>query len=150
MKALIQRVDRASVNVNGEMVGSIEKGLVVFIGVEVSDTEKDVVYLADKVTGLRIFTDDAGKFNNSCKDVNGSLLVVSQFTLLADTRHGKRPGFTRAATPELALRLFNMFVECVREAGMHVATGVFQSHMMVEIHNNGPVTILLDSKDKVL
>ena len=148
MKALLQRVNRASVSVAGEVVGGIGPGLVVFIGVAVEDTEKDARYLAQKVTGLRIFADDEGRFNLSVLDVQGELLLVSQFTLLADTRKGRRPGFVAAAPVELAAELFEYFVSQVRASGLKVATGRFQQHMLVEIHNDGPVTIMLDSREK--
>jgi D-tyrosyl-tRNA(Tyr) deacylase len=148
MKALLQRVVRASVTVNGETTGSINNGLVVLVGVANGDTIKDAQHLAQKTTGLRIFSDSEGKFNLSCLDVKGDLLAVSQFTLLADTRKGRRPSFTNAAAPNAAEELFNAFVTEIRRTGLKVETGRFQTHMLVEIHNDGPVTILLDSKDK--
>jgi D-tyrosyl-tRNA(Tyr) deacylase len=114
------------------------------------DTEKDAQYLADKVCNLRIFADEASKFNRSALDVRGELLIVSQFTLLADARKGRRPSFTEAATPEQAEAMFNLFVRFVRGIGLKAETGQFQQHMLVEIHNDGPVTIALDSKDKFL
>ncbi len=150
MKALLQRVSRASVSVNGEVVGSIGRGLVIFVGVAGGDTEKDARYLAQKSAELRIFADDAGKFNLSALDIKGDLLVVSQFTLLADARKGRRPSFTDAAPPAQAESLFNKFVEAARTTGLKVETGRFQEYMQVEIHNDGPVTILLDSRDKFL
>ncbi len=148
MKALLQRVTAASVSVAGEEVGSIGQGLVVFVGVANGDTEKDVQYLAEKTTGLRIFGDEEGKLNLSVLDINGELLLVSQFTLLADTRKGRRPSFIEAAPPAQAEELFGQFVEQVRASGLKVATGRFQQYMQVEIHNDGPVTIMLDSRDK--
>lgn len=148
MKALLQRVTSASVSIAGEVVGRINRGLVVFIGVADKDTEKDAQYLAQKTVGLRIFADEQGKFNLSALDVNGELLVVSQFTLLADTRKGRRPSFTSAAPPDLAEELFKRFIAAVRDSGLKVETGRFQQYMQVEIINDGPVTILLDSKDK--
>ena len=148
MKALLQRVTAASVSVAGEVVGSIGQGLVVFVGVASGDTEKDVQYLAEKTTGLRIFGDEEGKLNLSVLDINGELLLVSQFTLLADTRKGRRPSFIEAAPPAQAEELFGQFVEQVRASGLKVATGRFQQYMQVEIHNDGPVTIMLDSRDK--
>jgi D-tyrosyl-tRNA(Tyr) deacylase len=150
LKALVQRVTKASVTVDGETVGQIGHGLVVFIGVAQGDTEKDAQYLADKVCNLRIFADEASKFNRSALDVRGELLIVSQFTLLADARKGRRPSFTEAATPEQAEAMFNLFVRFVRGIGLKAETGQFQQHMLVEIHNDGPVTIALDSKDKFL
>lgn len=148
MKALLQRVRRASVSVGGEEIGSIDKGLVAFIGVADGDSEKDAQYLMNKIIGLRIFADAQSKFNLSVQDVGGSLLLVSQFTLLADTRKGRRPSFIEAAPPVRAEELFNYSVELARASGLAVATGLFQQHMHVEIHNDGPVTIMLDSRDK--
>ena len=148
MKVLLQRVTSASVSVTGELAGSIGPGLVAFIGVASSDTIKDVQYLVQKVVSLRIFTDEVGRFNLSTLDVNGELLIISQFTLLADTRRGRRPSFTGAAPPARAEELFECFVEGIRATGLKVATGCFQQYMQVEIHNDGPVTILLDSSDK--
>jgi D-tyrosyl-tRNA(Tyr) deacylase len=118
------------------------------VGVALGDSTKDAQYLAQKAIGLRIFSDSNGKFNLSVMDVGGSILAVSQFTLLADSHKGRRPGFTNAAPPELAENLFNLFIEeCIR-SGVKVETGRFQTHMLVEIHNDGPVTIMLDSRDK--
>jgi len=150
VKALLQRVTHASVSVDGEVVGSIERGLVGFIGVADGDTEEDVEYLVQKMVGLRIFSDEEGKFNLSVQDVGGELLLVSQFTLLASTRKGRRPSFTGAAVPELAERLFERCVEHASATGLRVATGRFQQLMQVEIHNDGPVTIMLDSRDRHL
>lgn len=149
MKALLQRVTRASVTVEGEIVGSIKYGLVILAGVANNDTVKDAQYLAQKAAGLRIFSDSEGKFNLSCLDIKGEILVVSQFTLLADARKGRRPSFTDAAPPALAEELFNLFVAELRTTGLKVETGRFQTHMLVEIHNDGPVTIMLDSREKV-
>ena len=148
MKALLQRVSGATVSVAGEVVGSIGQGLVVFVGVANGDTEKDAQYLAEKTVSLRIFGDEEGKLNLSVLDINGELLLVSQFTLLADTRKGRRPSFIEAAPPAQAEELFGQFVEQVRATGLKVETGRFQQYMQVEIHNDGPVTILLDSRDK--
>jgi len=148
VKALLQRVTSASVSVTNEVAGRIGQGLVALIGVANSDTRKDAQYLAQKAANLRIFTDEAGRFNLSALDINGELLIVSQFTLLADTRRGRRPSFTEAAPPAQAEELFECFVEEVRATGLKVATGRFQQYMQVEIHNDGPVTILLDSSDK--
>ena len=148
MKALLQRVTRASVSVDNEEVGKIDQGLVVFLGVSSEDTEKDAQYLAQKVVNLRIFADKEGKFNLSALDIRGELLLVSQFTLLADTRKGRRPSFTEAAPPDQAKALFEYFVEQARATGLKVETGRFQAYMHVEIHNDGPVTILLDSREK--
>ena len=148
MKALVQRVIEASVSIGGEVVGAIGRGLVVFVGVAQGDTERDASYLADKVVNLRIFPDKYGRFNISALESNGEMLLVSQFTLLADTRKGRRPSFVDAAPPEQAETLFNFFVECVRNTGLKVETGCFQQHMLVRIDNDGPVTIALDSRDK--
>ncbi len=148
MKALLQRVSKASVSIDGEVVGSIGRGLVVLVGVAGGDTEDDAKYLVRKTTELRIFPDAAGKFNLSALDIKGELLIVSQFTLLADARKGRRPGFTDAAPPELAEQLVDYFVKEAQATGLKVATGRFQAHMDVEIHNDGPVTIMLDSKDR--
>ena len=150
MKALLQRVGEASVRVGDEVVGRIGQGLVVFVGVAAGDNEEDVEYLVAKTVGLRIFADESGKFNISVEDIKGELLLVSQFTLLASTRKGRRPGFTEAAPPEVAEELFERFVERARATGLGVATGRFQQHMQVEIHNDGPVTIMLDSGDRQL
>lgn len=149
MKALLQRVTKASVSVGSDVVGRIGPGLVVLLGVAEGDTEKDAQYLAQKTANLRIFADAAGKFNLSAPDVNGELLVISQFTLLADARKGRRPSFVEAASPTRARELFDYFVEQARASGLKVKTGCFQQHMQVEIHNDGPVTVLLDSKDKL-
>ena len=148
MKALLQRVTGASVSIAGEEVGRIGQGLVVFVGVAVGDTEKDVDYLVQKTVNLRIFSDEAGRFNLSALDTGGELLLVSQFTLLADSRKGRRPSFTDAAPPDEADKLFDAFVRQANATGLKVATGRFQEYMQVEIHNNGPVTIMLDSRDK--
>jgi D-tyrosyl-tRNA(Tyr) deacylase len=129
-------------------VGRIGQGLVVFVGVAAGDTDEDAQYLAQKAVGLRIFSDEAGKFNLSALDIKGELLVVSQFTLLASTRKGRRPSFTEAAPPDEAEVLCQRFVEYAATSGLKVETGRFQQYMQVEIHNDGPVTILLDSRDK--
>jgi len=147
VKALLQRVTGATVSVAGEVVGSIGRGLVIFVGVASGDAEKDAHYLIQKIINLRIFSDEASKFNLSALDIKGELLVVSQFTLLADTRKGRRPGFSDAAPPARAEELFEQFVEQARATGLKVATGRFQQYMQVEIHNDGPVTILLDSRE---
>ena len=132
-----------------EIVGEIGPGLVVFTGVAHDDSEADVSYLADKIANLRIFSDEAGRFNLSAIDIDGDLLVVSQFTLLAETLKGRRPSFTGAASPEQAEYLFELFIERIRETGLKVETGRFQQHMLVEIHNDGPVTVMLDSREKL-
>ncbi len=146
MKALLQRVTSASVSIGGEVVGRIGRGLVVFVGVAAGDTAEDARYLARRTVNLRIFADEASKFNLSAMDINGELLAVSQFTLLADTRKGRRPSFVEAAPPAEAEPLFSRFVAEARTSGLRVETGRFQQYMQVEIHNDGPVTVLLDSK----
>ncbi len=149
MKALVQRVSKASVSVGEQVVGRIDRGLSVFLGVAAEDSEKDAAYLADKVLNLRIFSDEAGKFNHSLLDCHGELLVISQFTLLSDTRKGRRPNFIAAAPPDKAESLFERFVELVKTSGLKVETGVFGGKMLVEIHNEGPVTIMLDSREHI-
>jgi D-tyrosyl-tRNA(Tyr) deacylase len=149
LKALVQRVIQASVSVNGEVVGKIGRGLVVLVAVAREDAERDAIYLADKIVNLRIFADEASKFNLSALETQAEILIVSQFTLLADTRKGRRPSFEAVAPPERAEALVNFFIGRVRNAGLKVETGRFQQHMLVEIHNDGPVTIALDSKDKI-
>jgi D-tyrosyl-tRNA(Tyr) deacylase len=145
MRAVIQRVSSASVTVRGEIVGQIGPGLLVLLGVGLGDTAADAEYLAEKVCGLRIFEDEQGKMNRSVQDVSGSLLAVSQFTLYGDARKGKRPSFDAAARPELARSLYELFVERIRASGLPCETGRFQEMMQVELVNDGPVTILLDS-----
>jgi D-tyrosyl-tRNA(Tyr) deacylase len=146
MKVVLQRVTQALVSVKGEKVAQIGRGLVVFVGVARGDSERDARFLVDKMVNLRIFSDEQYKFNLSGLQTDAELLVVSQFTLLADTRKGRRPSFTEAAPPVEAEVLFERFVELARATGIKVETGRFQQHMMVEIHNEGPVTILLDSR----
>jgi D-tyrosyl-tRNA(Tyr) deacylase len=148
MKVLLQRVTAAQVTVEGEVVGKIGHGLVVFIGVASEDTAEDIDYLVRKIVELRIFEDAEGKFNLSVLDVSGELLLVSQFTLLANTRRGRRPSFTDAAPLEIAEILFNQFVEQTRTTRLKVETGIFQTHMHVEINNDGPVTIFIDSRER--
>jgi D-aminoacyl-tRNA deacylase len=146
MRAVVQRVSRASVKVNGETAGQIADGLLVLLGITHLDAESDADYLADKIAGLRIFEDDAGKMNRSIVDIDGAVLAVSQFTLFGDVRRGKRPSFDAAARPELANALYRYFVERIRALGLRCETGRFQETMEVELVNQGPVTILLDSK----
>ena len=145
MRAVVQRVKRASVTIEAEVVGRIEKGLLVLLGVGRDDTEADAGYLADKVSGLRIFEDGSGKMNLRTAEASGAVLVVSQFTLYGDVRRGKRPSFDDAAPPEPARRLYELFVERIRASGLRCETGRFQEMMDVELVNDGPVTILLDS-----
>src|SRR4051794_31693858 len=146
MRAVVQRVSRASVTVDGLIVGKIDRGLLVLLGVTHADTEPAAEYLAEKITGLRIFEDDAGKMNLPVADVGGAILAVSQFTLYGDVRKGKRPSFDDAARPEQARKLYKYFVERIRARGLRCETGRFQEMMQVELVNDGPVTILLDSK----
>ncbi len=146
MRACVQRVSRCSVTVEGQVVGQIGRGLLVLLGVTHGDTLADVDYLAEKTTGLRIFEDEAGKMNRSVLEVGGQILVVSQFTLWGDCRRGKRPSFTDAAPPDLAERLYDQFVAAVRQLGVPAATGTFRAHMDVALVNDGPVTLLLDSR----
>lgn len=145
MRAVVQRVASSSVKVGEETTGQIGKGLMVLLGVADGDTEKDVNYMVDKIINLRIFEDENDKMNLSLGDVGGSLLVVSQFTLLGDCRKGRRPSFIEAARPELADDLYQKFVDKARDMGIHTETGRFQTHMMVDLVNDGPVTILVDS-----
>jgi D-tyrosyl-tRNA(Tyr) deacylase len=145
MRAVVQRVSRAVVSVNGNIAGEIGMGLLVLLGVGQADTEADAAYLAEKVSGLRIFEDEQGKMNRSVQEVGGSVLAVSQFTLYGDVRRGKRPSFDTAAAPEKARQLYECFVERIRAAGLRCETGRFQETMKVELVNEGPVTILVDS-----
>ena len=146
MRAVIQRTIRSSVTSEGTETGRIGAGLTVLLGVGRDDDEKDVVYTANKILNLRIFEDEEGKMNQSLLQKGGEMLVVSQFTLYGDVRHGRRPSFTAAAPPDLANRLYEEFVQYVEKQGVRVATGVFQTEMVVSLDNHGPVTILLDSK----
>ena len=146
MRCVVQKVIRASVTVDGETVGSIGAGYMVLAGAEVGDTEADVKYCAEKISGLRVFEDADDKMNLSLADVGGEVLMVSQFTLLADARKGRRPSFIRAARPEDAEPLFVQLCDMVRAAGLHVETGRFRTHMEVSLVNDGPCTIILDSK----
>lgn len=147
MKAVIQRVTHASVEVDGKIVGQIRTGLLVLLGVAKGDTETDVTYLCEKLPALRIFNDETGKMNRSLAEIGGGLLAISQFTLLADTRKGRRPGFDQAAEPTTARRLFEQFVAELRAGtDLTIATGIFGAHMRVELLNDGPVTFVLDSR----
>jgi D-aminoacyl-tRNA deacylase len=146
MRAVLQRVERASVDVDGETVGSIGSGLLVLLGVAKGDTHAHADYLADKILNLRIFSDDAGKMNRSVIEAGGDVLVVSQFTLYGDCRKGRRPSFDDAAPPELARPLYEYFVERLRAGNLPVATGVFQASMKISLVNDGPVTFVLESK----
>lgn len=146
MRAVVQRVERAEVTVDGSSVGVIERGLCVFVGVMVGDEDKDILVLAKKLAHLRVFEDAQGKMNASVLDVGGSVLAVSQFTLAGDARKGNRPSFTSAMEPGRASEFFNRFCEEVRKLGLFVQTGRFRTHMAVSLTNDGPVTILLDSR----
>lgn len=146
MRAVVQRVSRAAVVIDGQTVGAIERGLLVLLGVTATDTPTDVRWLADKLAGLRIFNDEAGKMNRSVTDVGGSLLVVSQFTLYGDCRKGRRPSFLDAAPPEIAVPLYEAFINALRSLGLPVETGRFGAMMQVELVNEGPVTLILDTK----
>lgn len=144
MRALIQRVSRASVTVNDRVVGRIGQGFVVLLGITHNDGRAEADWIAAKIASLRMFEDDAGKMNRSLAEVSGELLVISQFTLYGDARKGRRPSFTDAAPPEHAEPLVDYFIEQLRQMGLSVATGVFGAHMDVEIHNDGPVTLLIE------
>jgi len=146
MRACVQRVSRASVTVAGEVTGQIESGLLILLGVADDDTPAEGTWLAEKILGLRIFNDDDGKMNRDVREHGGSVLVVSQFTLLGDCRKGRRPGFDRAAPPALAEQLYNEFVKHIAAQGLRVETGRFRAHMEVALVNDGPVTLLLDSR----
>jgi D-tyrosyl-tRNA(Tyr) deacylase len=146
VRAVIQRVSQAQVMVDGKVVGSIGTGLVVLLGVAVGDAQRDATFLAEKIVNLRIFEDDAGKLNRSLLDIGGQVLAVSQFTLLGNCQKGRRPSFVKAAPPDEAEPLYNTFVETIRTTGVYVATGVFRTEMLVEIHNHGPVTLILESR----
>lgn len=148
MRAVVQRVSQSSVKVDGQVIGATGQGLVVLLGVKNGDSEQDAQYLANKIVNLRIFEDGDGKFNLSALDVNAEILAISQFTLYADTRKGRRPSFIEAARPEVSEPLYQKFVTYLQESGLHVGQGQFGAKMMVEIFNDGPVTIILDSEDK--
>lgn len=146
MIALIQRVSNASVEVSSKTVSSIGKGLLVFIGIEKGDTDEDIEYLVRKISQLRVFEDGSGKLNYSVKDINGEILVVSQFTLLADCTKGNRPSFEKAEAPQRARELYEKFIEKLKISGVSVASGIFGASMKVNLTNDGPVTIIIDSK----
>ena len=148
MRAVVQRVSNASVAIGAEQVGTIGRGLVVLLGISRTDTEDEAQHVVGKVVNLRIFDDDAGKFDRSALDIGAELLIVSQFTLYGDTRKGRRPSFMEAAPPDQAEKLFDQTVELFRQTGLGVETGRFQAHMMVSINNDGPVTVMLDSADR--
>lgn len=147
MRLVVQRVDKAEVRTEGKVVGRIDKGLFVLLGVSKGDKEEDALFLAEKLAKLRVMSDEKGKMNLSIKDVEGKVLVVSQFTLYADTKGGNRPSFIKVAEPELALKLYNLFIEKLRNLGIEVETGKFGSYMKVDLELDGPVTIILDSNE---
>ena len=147
MRAVVQRVSRASVTIAGQSAGAIERGLVVFLGVALDDTPERTQWLADKIVSLRIFADDEGKMNRGLLDVGGSMLIVSQFTLYGDCRRGRRPSFISAAGPEIAIPLYETFINAVKALGVPAATGRFGAYMQVELINDGPVTLVLDSQE---
>ncbi len=149
MRALVQRVSQASVSVDGETVGSIGAGLVVLVGIGQGDDEEDAAYIVNKTENLRIFSDDAGRFDRSALDIDAELLVISQFTLYADTRRGRRPSFSEAMPPEPATALFERTLRLFEQTGLKVRTGRFQASMLVSIQNDGPVTIMIDSADRM-
>lgn len=146
MRLVVQRVLESSVSVDGKVVGAIGKGYMVLVGVEDKDTPDDVRYCVEKTAGLRIFEDDAGKMNLSIQDMGGEILAISQFTLHGDARHGRRPSFITAARPELAVPMYEAYCKGLRDKGIHVETGIFQADMKVSLINDGPVTLLLDSR----
>ena len=145
MRAVVQRVKNASVRIDGEICGQINQGLLVFLGVSKEDTETDITYISDKITGLRIFEDENEKMNNSIMDINGEILVISQFTLYGDCRKGRRPSFDGAMRPPEAEAMYEKFVEYIKKSGLKTETGRFGADMKVELLNDGPVTIILDS-----
>ncbi len=147
MRACIQRVTEAYVTVDGAETGRIGRGLVVLLGIGHDDGEAEVSWLTEKIVGLRVFEDEAGKMNRSLAEVGGAMLVISQFTLYGDCRRGRRPSFTAAAPHELAERLYEAFVSVVRQAGIEVATGQFREHMLVSLVNDGPVTLWIDTAE---
>ena len=146
MRAVLTRVNSASVAIDGQVAGKIGRGFLILLGVGPDDTEKECRYLAEKALGLRIFTDENDKMNRSILDAGGEILAVSQFTLHGDVRHGRRPSFIRAARPELAVPMYDAYCQGLRDAGIHVETGIFQTDMKVSLINDGPVTLLIDSR----
>lgn len=148
MRAVIQRVSEASVSVDQQVIGQIKRGFLVLLGVADSDTEEDLQYMVKKITQMRIFEDGQGKMNLSLKDVGGSLLIVSQFTLFANTKKGNRPSFTEAGAPDYSKKMYLRFIDVCRQQGIPTETGEFGAHMMVSLINDGPVTISLDSKQR--
>lgn len=148
MRTVIQRVDSATVSIENRVVSSIRRGVLIFLGVEKGDTLHDAAYLMEKIVNLRIFEDESGKMNRSLLDITGEIMVISQFTLLADCRKGRRPSFIQAEEPEEAEKLYELFIAQCKDTMLHVATGEFQAMMKIESVNDGPVTILLDSRKR--
>ena len=149
MKAVIQRVSKASVTINNKIKASIQQGVLILLGIEVQDTQDDINWLSNKITNLRIFDDENGVMNNSLHDSDGEVIVVSQFTLHASTKKGNRPSYIKAAKPSIAVPLYNKFIDTLEsKLGKKIQTGKFGSHMELEIHNDGPVTIIIDTKNK--
>jgi len=148
VRALIQRVNRAQVSADGKVLGRIKKGLIVFLGIKDDDKKEEAEFLSEKIVHLRIMADEEGKMNKSVLDVGGQILVVSQFTLYADTNYGRRPSFLKAAKPEIARPLYDLFIDRLKEKGVKVQTGMFGAYMEVEVINDGPVTIMLESEQK--
>jgi D-tyrosyl-tRNA(Tyr) deacylase len=146
MRAVVQRVSRASVTVDGTITGSIKRGLLVFLGIGKKDTEKDVAFISEKIVNLRIFEDSINKMNLSIKDIGGSVLLISQFTLYGECRKGRRPDFTAAGPPEMVQQIYEETIAAVKEKGVPVETGVFAAHMDIDSVNDGPVTLILDSQ----
>ncbi len=146
MRAVVQRVSQASVTVDGTITGSIERGLLVFLGIGKKDTEKDIVFISEKIVNLRIFEDSTNKMNLSVKDIGGGILLISQFTLYGECRKGRRPDFTAAGVPEMAKELYEETIATIKEKGVPVETGVFAAHMDIDSVNDGPVTLILDSQ----
>lgn len=146
MRAVVQRVNQARVIVEGKTIAEIDRGIVILLGIANSDKIEDAAYLANKISGLRIFDDEQGKLNLSLQDINGTALVVSQFTLLGDCRKGRRPSYSQAAPPEQANHIYKQFIKLLQQTGTKTANGQFQTHMLVQIHNDGPVTLIVESR----
>ncbi|WP_319372140.1 D-aminoacyl-tRNA deacylase [uncultured Ilyobacter sp.] len=148
MRVVIQRVSKAQVSIEGKIVGKIEKGLLILLGITHSDNEADAKWLVDKISGLRIFSDECGKMNKSIEDVNGEILLISQFTLYGDSRKGRRPSFIEAAKPDVAIPLYEKFIQFITEKNISISKGIFGADMKVELLNDGPVTMIIDSPEK--